>query len=117
MHHHVRLGSSIYNNVDMKDVLAALAEKFPRRTDMQGPKVHGLGEPAGNADDKITVRTLDLRENSMTPCRPSARPSPNLIAEAHVGSGVKHFEFIESINKLQECSICRRRRCAMHTDA
>ena len=41
MHHTVRVGSAVYNNIAMKDVLVALAKKLQRR-EMRAPKVHGL---------------------------------------------------------------------------
>ena len=80
MHHHVRVGSATYNNVEMKDVLAALAKKLTRRTDVQGPKVHGLGEPVGNADGKITVEYLYPRWQQML------KPDDILIAETGTSS-------------------------------
>ncbi len=80
MHHHVRVGAATYNNVEMKDVLVALAQKLPRRTDMQGPKVHGLGEPVGSPDDKITADYLYPRWQQML------KPDDILIAETGTSS-------------------------------
>jgi indolepyruvate decarboxylase len=54
MHNSVRLGSAVYNDVKMKDVLIALAKKLPRKN-VKAPKVNGLGEPVGKPNDKITV--------------------------------------------------------------
>jgi len=80
MHHHVRVGAATYNNVEMKDVLVALAQKLPRRTDVQGPKVHGLGEPVGSPDDRITADYLYPRWQQML------KPDDILIAETGTSS-------------------------------
>jgi hypothetical protein len=37
--------------------LVALAKKLPRKN-VQPPKVHGLGEPVGKPNDKVTVEYL-----------------------------------------------------------
>jgi len=79
MHHHVRVGTATYNNVEMKDVLVALAEKLPRK-DVQGPKVHGLGEPVGGQDDEITIDYLYPRWQQML------KPDDILIAETGTSS-------------------------------
>ena len=75
MHHHVRVGSAVYDNVEMKDVLSALVDRLSKRTDVQGPKVHGLGEPIGKADDEITVEYLYPRWQQML------KPEDVLITE------------------------------------
>ena len=80
MHHHVRVGAATYNNVEMKDVLVALAEGLSQRTDVQGPKVHGLGEAVGKADDEITVEYLYPRWEQML------RPDDILFAETGTSS-------------------------------
>jgi len=57
-HHDVRVGSAAFENVEMRDVLRALAEFLPRRTDIRGPRVKGLGAPAGSANDAIGADAL-----------------------------------------------------------
>jgi len=74
MHNSVRVGTAIYNQIGMKDVLVALAKKIPRK-DVQAPKAHGLGEPVGRPNDKITVEYLYPRWQQML------RPDDILIAE------------------------------------
>jgi indolepyruvate decarboxylase len=58
MHHHTRVGNAVYENVEMKDVLTALLDKLPKRTDIKGPKPSQLGEPQGKGADKITADAL-----------------------------------------------------------
>ncbi len=58
MHHSTRVGHTLYENVEMKDVLAALAERLPKRTDIHGPSPSNLGTPQGSGDDKITAGAL-----------------------------------------------------------
>jgi indolepyruvate decarboxylase len=53
MHHHVRVGHAVYPNVEMCDVLQALARKVSKK-EVTAPKVHGLGKPKGAPGDKIT---------------------------------------------------------------
>ncbi|CAG37059.1 alpha-keto acid decarboxylase family protein [Desulfotalea psychrophila] len=64
MPHRVRVGTAIYHNIEMKDVLVMLAEKLPRKYGL-GPRVEGLGEPVGGEDDKITVDYLYPRWEQM----------------------------------------------------
>jgi indolepyruvate decarboxylase len=64
MHHSVRVGAAIYNNIEMKDMLTALAKKLPHK-DVRGPKAHGLGKPAGKPNDKITEQYLYPRWQQM----------------------------------------------------
>jgi indolepyruvate decarboxylase len=64
MHHTVRVGSAVYNNIAMKDVLVALAKRLQRK-EMQAPKVHGLGDPVGKPSDEITVEYLYPRWQQM----------------------------------------------------
>ena len=58
MHHHTRVGNAGYENVEMKDVLTALAKRLPKRTDLKGPKPAELGVPSGSGGDKITAEAL-----------------------------------------------------------
>jgi indolepyruvate decarboxylase len=57
LHHSVRVGEAVYNNVEMKDVLAALTSKVSRRN-AKASKAPGLGNPVGASGDKITVEYL-----------------------------------------------------------
>jgi indolepyruvate decarboxylase len=52
-HHAVRVGHAVFPGVEMRDALAALARKV-RKKGLMAPKVHGLGEPQGSPDDRIT---------------------------------------------------------------
>jgi indolepyruvate decarboxylase len=79
MHHTVRVGSAVYNNIAMKDVLVALAKKLQRRV-MRAPKVHGLGDPVGKPSDEITVEYLYPRWQEML------RPGDLLVTETGTSS-------------------------------
>ena len=74
MHHSVRVGSAVYNNIAMKDVLVALVKKLQRK-ETQAPKVHGLGDPVGKPSDEITVEYLYPRWQQML------RPGDLLVTE------------------------------------
>lgn len=58
MHHGTRVGHALYQDVEMKDVLEALARRLPKRTDIAGPKPSDLGEPRGHGEDRITADAL-----------------------------------------------------------
>jgi indolepyruvate decarboxylase len=75
MHHHVRVGLAVYSNVEMKDVLTALAKRLPKRSDVKGPKPKGLGEPKGAANDKISAEYLYPRLQKFL------KPGDILVAE------------------------------------
>jgi indolepyruvate decarboxylase len=64
LHHSVRVGEAVYNNVEMKDVLTALAAKVTRR-DLEITKALSLGEPLGSRNEKITVEYLYPRWEAM----------------------------------------------------
>jgi indolepyruvate decarboxylase len=74
LHNSVRVGAASYQNVQMKDVLPALARKLTKKQ-AQGPKRHGLGEPVGQPNDKISVQYLYPRWEQML------KPGDILIAE------------------------------------
>jgi indolepyruvate decarboxylase len=74
MRESVRVGNAYYKNVDMKDVLIALAKRLPRKP-VDAPHVHGLGEPIGKPSDKITVDYLYPRWQKML------RPNDILVVE------------------------------------
>ena len=79
MHNNVRVGSAIYNNVEMKDVLVALANRLPHKN-LRAPCVHGLGQPAGKPNDRITVEYLYPRWQQML------KPNDILVAETGTAS-------------------------------
>jgi indolepyruvate decarboxylase len=79
MHDSVRVGSAIYNNVEMKDVLLALANRLPHKN-LQAPRVHGLGQPTGKPNDRITVEYLYPRWQQML------KPNDILVAETGTAS-------------------------------
>jgi indolepyruvate decarboxylase len=79
MHHSVRVGSAIYNDLQMKDVLIALAKQIPRKN-VSSPQVSGLGEPVGKPDDKITAEYLYPRWQRML------RPGDILVADTGTSS-------------------------------
>jgi indolepyruvate decarboxylase len=74
LHNSVRVGAALYPNVAMKDVLAALARKLTKKQ-VQAPKRHGLGEPAGQPNDKISAQYLYPRWQQML------KPGDILVAE------------------------------------
>jgi indolepyruvate decarboxylase len=53
MHHQVRVGRAVYPKVEMRDVLPALARKVKKKH-VPALQVHGLGEPRGLPQDRIT---------------------------------------------------------------
>jgi indolepyruvate decarboxylase len=79
MHHSVRVGTALYENAGMKEVLLALAARLPRK-DVRAPKAHGLGEPGGEADGEITAEYLYPRWQKML------RPDDILICETGTAS-------------------------------
>ncbi|MBR0652075.1 alpha-keto acid decarboxylase family protein [Roseomonas terrae] len=78
-HHHVRVGRKVYANVELGDVLAALAERLDRR---DWPRIapHSLGDKSGQGDDPITVEALYPRWAEFL------QPGDILIAETGTAS-------------------------------
>ena len=74
MHHHVRVGHAVFPNVEMCDVLPALARKVNKQN-VPAPKVQGLGEPQGSPHDQITPDYLYPRWEKFF------RPGDLVIAE------------------------------------
>jgi indolepyruvate decarboxylase len=74
LHHSARVGRAVYNNVEMKDVLVALAKEL-RRKEVRTSKAHGLSEPVGKPDDRIAVEYLYPRWQQML------RPNDVLVTE------------------------------------
>jgi indolepyruvate decarboxylase len=64
LQHSVRVGEAVYGNVEMKDVLVALAGQVARKT-VAAPKARGLGPPVGPPGGKITVEYLYPRWERM----------------------------------------------------
>ena len=80
VHHRVRVGSKVYPNVEMGDILAALAERVPRRgwgADIDPPS---LGAPTGTGTDPITADALYPRWANFL------RPDDILVAETGTAS-------------------------------
>ncbi|CAG9166814.1 alpha-keto acid decarboxylase family protein [Cupriavidus pampae] len=83
----VRVGSAIYPNVLMVDVLLELARRIPRK-DVEAPRVEGLGEPVGKPGDRITAAYLYPRWEKML------KPNDMVIAEtgtSSMGLGFAHM--------------------------
>jgi indolepyruvate decarboxylase len=73
--HHVRIGGRIYPNVEMGDILAALAKRLSSRADAHAPVAASLGEPSGKDSDPITAAALYPRWANFL------RPRDMLVAE------------------------------------
>jgi indolepyruvate decarboxylase len=62
MPHSTRVGMATYENVEMKDVLVALATRLPKRADVTGPNysdnVNLAGARSGSSEDAIDYKTL-----------------------------------------------------------
>ena len=56
--HSVRVGHTVFRNIQMADVLPELTRRVPKRTDLKGPKPVGLDEPEGRNNDPITAMAL-----------------------------------------------------------
>src|SRR6516225_8565576 len=79
-HHTTRVGNAYFEDVEMKDVLAALAQRLPKRTDLKGPKPSEFGAPAGAGGDKITAEALYPRWSRFL------KPDDILVAETGTSS-------------------------------
>jgi len=79
-HHSTRVGNAYFEDVEMKDVLAALAQRLPKRTDLKGPKPSEFGAPAGAGGDKITAEALYPRWSRFL------KPDDILVAETGTSS-------------------------------
>ncbi|MHC1788858.1 alpha-keto acid decarboxylase family protein [Solidesulfovibrio sp.] len=53
MQHEVRVGHAVFAQVEMRDVLAGLAQVLPHKP-ASGPRARGLGQPKGAPGDAIT---------------------------------------------------------------
>jgi len=63
-HHGVRVGHAFYDNVEMKDVIAALSAKASLKN-FAVARARGLGKPIGAYSDKITAEYLYPRWQQM----------------------------------------------------
>ena len=79
-HHQVRIGEKTYSNVEMGDILAALAKRLPRRPDVNRPAAGSLGEPTGKGPDPITAAALYPRWEKFL------KPNDMLVAETGTAS-------------------------------
>jgi indolepyruvate decarboxylase len=79
-HHSTRVGNLFFEDVEMKDVLVALAARLPKRTDVTGLKPSDLGVPTGTGGDKITAEALYPRWNRFL------KPDDILVAETGTSS-------------------------------
>jgi indolepyruvate decarboxylase len=52
-HHQVRVGRAVYPEVEMREVLPALARRVSKKQ-VPAPRVHGLGQPQGAPGDPIS---------------------------------------------------------------
>jgi indolepyruvate decarboxylase len=62
--HSVRVGEAMFNNVEMKDVLAQLSGRIAHKP-VNAPKPMGLGRPLGQPADRITADYLYARWQEM----------------------------------------------------
>jgi indolepyruvate decarboxylase len=86
-HHHTRVGGKIYPNVEMGDILTALAQRLAKR-DWSRLEVNSLGAPSGNGADPITASALYPRWANFL------RPGDILVADtgtASMGLGFAHM--------------------------
>lgn len=56
--HHARVGATTYHSVEMKDLLAELARRVPRRTTHRAPRPSSFGLASGGINDPITAEAL-----------------------------------------------------------
>ncbi|MBT8468234.1 MAG: hypothetical protein KJN97_05740, partial [Deltaproteobacteria bacterium] len=74
--HKTRIGMATYDNVEMKDVLTALAKSMPKRAGMPEFKhAPSIGAPSGSATDPITYEPLFERIQALL------RPNDILVAD------------------------------------
>jgi indolepyruvate decarboxylase len=60
-HHHTRVGSKLYPNVEMRDILAELTRRVTKRTGKPSLKPGSLEAVAGRGSDPITADALYSR--------------------------------------------------------
>jgi indolepyruvate decarboxylase len=74
-HHHAQRGSTVYPNVEMKDILAELARRVAKRTGKPPIQPTSLGAAAGSGTDPITAQALYPRWANFL------KPNDILVAE------------------------------------
>jgi indolepyruvate decarboxylase len=74
-HHLTQVSGKTYSSVEMGDLLAALAQRLPKRQDWKKVPVSSLGEPVGHGADPITAAALYPRWANFL------RPNDILMAE------------------------------------
>jgi len=87
-HHQTRVGKKTYPNVEMGDILTALAKRLPRRADGKRPSPLGLAAAVGSESDPISAEALYPRLESVL------RKGDLLIAETgtiSMGIGFAHL--------------------------
>jgi indolepyruvate decarboxylase len=57
-HHHTQVGSRVYPNVELKDILTELARRVARRNEKSPLQPVSLGTPKGSGNDPITADAL-----------------------------------------------------------
>jgi len=79
-HHHTQVGSRVYPNVELKDILAELSRRVARRNDKSPLRPSSLGAPAGSGSDPITANALYPRWANFL------KPNDILITESGTSS-------------------------------
>ena len=79
-HHNVSIAGKVYANVEIGDVLTALAVRISRVGNFSTPKVESLGPPVGSGSDPITADALYPRWANFL------KPNDMLVAETGTAS-------------------------------
>ena len=57
-HHSTRVGTTVFPNIEMGEILSKLAGRLTKRQEINGPRPASLGKITGNETDPITAETL-----------------------------------------------------------
>jgi indolepyruvate decarboxylase len=79
-HHHAQVGAKVFPGVEMKDLLAELAQRTTERTAKAPIQPGSLGVPAGRGNDPITAEALYPRWANFL------KPNDILVAETGTSS-------------------------------
>ena len=79
-HHRTQVGSKVYPNVEMKDILAELTRRVTKRSETSPIKPVSLGDAVGRGSDPITVEALYPRWANFL------KPNDILVAETGTSS-------------------------------
>jgi indolepyruvate decarboxylase len=79
-HHHTQVGSEVYPNVEIKDILTELTRRVSKRNGKPPIQPVSLGAPAGSGRDPITAEALYPRWANFL------KPNDILIAESGTSS-------------------------------